>query len=67
VLAVLFTLPRLRTLRPAALRKLSSEGTWRSDADPDPGNEGSEVKPVFELVIPILCAFEFTFGACASE
>lgn len=48
MLAELFTLPRLRTLRPAALRKLSSEGTWRNDADAE--NVGREENPpVFDF------------------
>jgi hypothetical protein len=49
VLAVLFTLPRLRTLRPAALRKLSNEGAWRSEADAAPANDGREENPVFDF------------------
>ena len=62
MLAVLFTLPRLRTLRPAALRKLSSEGTLRNDADADPENTGMEENPIFAFEVCVSL-----FGVCACE
>jgi hypothetical protein len=73
VLAVLFTLPRLRTLRPAALRKLSSEGAWRNDADAAPANDGREENPVFDFnpvwafVFVFALVFALVLGVCAKE
>jgi hypothetical protein len=64
VLAVLFTLPRLRTLRPATLRKLSNEGTWRNDAEAVPARVGKEENPVFDFGT---FTFTFVFGGCAYE